>query len=124
MKSGTQNNRVAERNTNSERPPPEPPPPVQTSPNNPPDKTYYINNINNKAEKSCITTKIKRKGGQIRTVQALIDTENNLPNIAMSMKAYNSLRNARVIKNNIEKTDLKAASADSNDKVIGMVRGS
>ena len=52
MKSGTQNNRVAERNTNLERPPPEPPPPVQTSPNTPPDETYYINNINNKAEKS------------------------------------------------------------------------
>ena len=125
MKSGTQNNCVAERNTNLERPPPKPPPPVLTSPNTPPDETYHINNINNKAEKSCITTKIKRKGGQIRTVQALIDTGNNLPNIAMSMKAYNSLRNAMVIKNNIEKTDLKAASADPNEiKVIGIVRGS
>ena len=40
----------------------------------------------------------------------------------MSMKTYNSLRKAEVIKTDIEETELKAAGTDSNEiKVVGVI---
>ena len=67
---------------------------------------------------------MKGKDTKVRTFQAIVDTGNNLPLVAISLKAYKALKVAGVIKSPIEESDIKATSADANQiQVMGICQG-
>ena len=89
-------------------------------------KTFSINNAisGGTGKNSCIAIKIKRKTGAIRNLQAIIDSGNNLPHVALSLEEFHALRKAGIIKSDVTRTDIKAASADANQiDVIGVAEG-
>ena len=88
--------------------------------------SYSINNASSSTDKntSCINIKIKSRGSGIRSLQAIIDTGNNLPHILLSLQAFTALREAGVTKAELQKTSIQATSADSNEiKVLKIVEG-
>ena len=89
-------------------------------------KTFSINNATSgeTGKNSCIAIRIKRKNGAIRNLQAIIDSGNNLPYVALSLEEFHALRKAGIIKSDVTRTDIKAASADANQiDVIGVAEG-
>ena len=67
--------------------------------------------------------KIKKNSG-IRSMQAILDSGNNLPVVAISQSAYQALKKAGIIKADMKDTSIKARSADKNKiTVLGTVEG-
>ena len=88
--------------------------------------TFSINNAvsQDNDTNSCIATRIKGRNAGTRYIQAIIDTGNNLPHVALSLESFNALKRVGIIKTDIQKTDIKASSADSNQiEVVGIVNG-
>ena len=116
----------------------EPPPPLSASAasqdsytdirgHNSPPTLYSINNTSSRDNNSasCVNIKIKSKGSSIRSLQAIIDTGNNLPHILLSMEAFTALRAAGIAKADLQETSIQATSADSNEiEVLGTIDGS
>merc|ERR1711989_65464 len=94
--------------------------------NNTATTSYSINNTSSRDNNNanCVNIKIKSKGSAIRSLQAIIDTGNNLPHILLSMEAFTALKAAGIAKADLQETSIQATSADSNEiEVLGTIDG-
>ena len=89
-------------------------------------KTFSINNAasGENSKTSCVAVRIKRRNGGVRSLQAILDSGNDLPHVALSLEAFQTPKQAGIMKSGLMKTDIKATKADSNQiDVVGTAEG-